>query len=41
MFDGGKKNALPLFQKADEKFKKFVPISRFLQNEEIKVIRNC
>jgi len=27
MFGGGKKNALPLFQKADEKFKKFIQVS--------------
>ncbi len=28
MFGGGKKNALPLFQKADEKFNKFEPLSQ-------------
>ncbi len=32
MFGGGKKNALPLFQKADEKFNKFEPESQISPN---------
>ena len=32
MFGGGNKNALPLFQKADEKFKNFVPLTPISPN---------
>jgi len=32
MFGGGKKNALPLFQNADEKFKAFKPASEISPN---------